>query len=285
MTRVVGSLPGHHWLNPAPQSDRQFPGTLWLDDPLARDPQRGGPAAHLARLAERYPVPPGFVVTSSTFSSGSVRPSELAFAYRRLATIAGNPEPTVIVRALPSLAASASIPHTLVNIRGVGAIVAAIEACLAASISHDGRSAVIVQLMEPADVSVTACTSEAYATNGEHVLVAARWGLAVGDSRCSDRWLVRVHDGLIVDACIAEKQRMTVSSPGGVSEAAVPHAMRTTPTLTHEQTRQVATLCSLLRAEHGAPVCVNAAFAGGWLSLLQCRPLASNGLSENEPAA
>lgn len=288
MTRVVGSLPGNHWLNPAPYSDRQIPGTLWLDDPLTRDPQLGGPASHLARLAERYPVPPGFVMTSTTFASGPVRASELVFAYRRLATIAGEPEPTVVVRALAPDAASASMPHVLTTVRGVDAIAAAIESCLSGSISHDGRRSVVVQLMDAADISVTACTADTFESNGEHVVIEARWGLAAGDSGCSagsDRWLVRVHDGMIVDTCIGEKQRMIVSAPGGVTEAAVPHSMRNIATLTDEQILQVTTLCSLLRAEHVMPVCVSAAFAGGWLSLLQCRPMTSKGFSEREPAA
>lgn len=291
MTRALGPFPDQLLVSFAPPADRQLPRMLWLDDPLTRDPHHSGPAAHLARLAERYPVPPGFVMSFSSFPPSPVRPSELVFAYRQLASSAGEPEPAVVVRALTPDSTSISLPgrpNTIANVRGVSAIAAAIDACASATARHDVQRSVIVQLMVHADVSVMAYSVETFTSDSEHVVISARWGLGMGscDPACgADRWLVRVSDGKIVDSSLGDKKRMLVSATDGVAETAVPDEMRNLATLTDEQVHQVTTLCSLLRAEHGAPICLDAAFAGGWLSLLQCRSMPCNEFGASEPAA
>src|SRR5262249_58837117 len=90
---------------------------LWLGEPACNDPLFvGGKAASLSRLAERYPVPPGFALTTALFDSTtrsqraaaehptSILPAlahlrgEIAAAYQQLAVRSGMENPAVAVR-------------------------------------------------------------------------------------------------------------------------------------------------------------------------------------------
>src|SRR5262249_56961424 len=90
---------------------------LWLGEPACNDPLVvGGKAASLSRLAERYPVPPGFALTTALFDRAARRESaaaedttlvmpkladlrgEIAAAYQQLAVRTGMENPAVPVR-------------------------------------------------------------------------------------------------------------------------------------------------------------------------------------------
>src|SRR5262245_44423496 len=90
---------------------------LWLGEPACNDPLVvGGKAASLSRLAERYPVPPGFALTTALFdraarSRGTAGKdaapllpaladlrAELAAAYQQLGVRTGMEDPAVAVR-------------------------------------------------------------------------------------------------------------------------------------------------------------------------------------------
>src|SRR5215470_17110585 len=90
---------------------------LWLGEPACNDPLVvGGKAASLSRLAERYPVPPGFALTTALFdralrhersAEDDATPllsalaglrEEIAAAYQQVAVRAGTENPAVAVR-------------------------------------------------------------------------------------------------------------------------------------------------------------------------------------------
>ena len=318
MTRVLeprSSSPTLTFLHP---SGAPSPAILWLDDPLSRDPAiTGGKVAQLARLAARYPVPSGFSVTAPAFAAQhdpadpTTLPQELrdeiAAAYRNLATIAGHPAPAVAVRSSAvdedgHQASFAGQHETFLNVSGVDDVVAAVGRCWASAqaghvqvyrrrqgLAIDSvRIAVFIQLLVRSDVSVVAFSANPVTGRRDQIMVTSSWGLGesiVGGTVTPDTWVVDARTGRIDEASIGDKRRMTVMSPDGSAEIDVPRIMRALPSLTDEQVRQVATLCSLLQAESGWPVDVEAAFAGGWLYLLQCRPITTLSVDRNAPAA
>src|SRR5213592_4766901 len=88
---------------------------LWLGEPACHDPFLvGGKAASLSRLAEHYPVPEGFALTTSAFDlasgagpsvEGATAPrlpaqlrADVAAAYRLLADRCAMDAPAVAVR-------------------------------------------------------------------------------------------------------------------------------------------------------------------------------------------
>ena len=66
---------------------------------------------------------------------------------------------------------------------------------------------------------------------------------------------------------------MTVSASGGTREVDVPRFLRQAACLDDAQVVELAQLALTLQATMGHPVDVEAAFAGGELYLLQCRPI------------
>ncbi len=318
MTRVLEPTTNRPAMSFVPRSGASSPDILWLDDPASRDPSiTGGKVAQLARLAARYPVPAGFSITAPAYAAhhdptDATRMPEslrdaIADAYLRLATIAGTPDPAVAVRSSAvdedgRQASFAGQHETFLNVSGMDAVVAAVGRCWAsAHASHvrvyrrqqgltvdDVRIAVLVQLLVRSDVSVVAFSANPVTARRDQIMVTASWGLGesiVGGTVTPDTWVVDARTGAISETHIGDKRRMTVMSPDGSAEIDVPRIMRALPSLSDEQVRQVATLCSLLQAESGWPVDVEAAFAGGWLYLLQCRPITTFGLDEDEPAA
>src|SRR6187200_1797987 len=85
--------------------------------------------------------------------------------------------------------------------------------------------------------------------------------------------LVRKSDFAIVQRVIADKQRMTVSAPGGTHEVDVPRFLRNTSSLSDEQVIEMAKVALTLETTMENPVDVECAYAGGELYLLQCRPI------------
>lgn len=318
MTRVLEPRSSHSTLTFLHPSGAPSPDVLWLDDPLSRDPAvTGGKVAQLARLAARYPVPPGFSVSAPAFAAhhDAADPTHLpdtlrhaiATAYRDLATIAGVSDPAVAVRSSAvdedgHQASFAGQHDTFLNVSGVDAVIAAVGRCWASAHAghvqvyrrqqglsiNDVRIAVFVQLLVRSDVSVVAFSANPVTARRDEIMVTASWGLGesiVGGTVTPDTWVVDARTGTIADTWIGDKRRMTVMAPDGSAEIDVPRIMQALPSLNEEQVRQVATLCSLLQAESGWPVDVEAAFAGGWLYLLQCRPITTFNVGRNEPAA
>ncbi|NIQ96016.1 MAG: hypothetical protein GWN87_18790, partial [Desulfuromonadales bacterium] len=76
----------------------------------------------------------------------------------------------------------------------------------------------------------------------------------VGGTVTPDTFIVRKSDQTITSRTIADKQRMTVSVPGGTDEVNVPSFLRTSPSLTDEQVLEMAELAHGLEQTMGYPV-------------------------------
>jgi pyruvate,water dikinase len=263
---------------------------LWFEDSAAADPRRvGGKAAALAGLADRLPVPPGFVVV------GAVDPATVELAYAELADRAGTGEPLVAVRSSATdedgLQASFAGQHeTILGVRGMDELLAAIAACRASGNTDralqyrraNGLAApsaplpVLVQLLVAADAAAVVFSVDPVAPARGEVLVNAAFGLGesiVGGTVTPDEWALARPTLEITRESIADKRCMTVRAPGGSREIDVPAFLRRQPSITHEQAREAAALALRLEDELGLPVDLELAWSANDLHLLQCRPI------------
>jgi pyruvate,water dikinase len=249
-----------------------------------------------------YPrVPDGFClpVTAMDQAHPVDLRDEIAQAISDLVACHGLPDLTVAVRssAVEEDGAGASFAgqhETYLNIVGADAILQAVARCRESARSEraldyrrrQGLSvervqlAVLVQQLVAADVSAVVFSAHPVAGNRDEVLINASWGLGeslVGGTVTPDTFAVRKSDGTVTDRTIADKQRMTVSVPGGTREVDVPRFLRREATLDDGQAAEMAQLALALEAAMGWPVDVECAYAGGQLYLLQCRPITTVG--------
>lgn len=282
---------------------------LWMGEPAcARVELVGGKTANLSRLAAAHRVPPGFCLPTQAFLEATVAGAAhglfalperwrraIAMAYAALARRAGVDPVRVAVR---SSAADedggehsfAGQHETLLNVHGVEAVIEAVRRCWASAWSaraagyraqrglaaEQPRLAVLVQQLVPADVSAVAFSVNPLTSNREEVVINASWGLGeslVGGTVTPDTYVVAKDGGAVRTRQIAEKQRMTVSVPGGTSEVDTPRLLRRQPCLTDAQAAEIAQLVCSLEQTMGWPVDVECAFDGDALYLLQCRPI------------
>lgn len=263
---------------------------LWFEDAAAADPARaGGKAAALATLAQRMPVPDGFVV------AGTPEAAAIATAYTELAARAGEDEPLVAVRSSATdedgqSSSFAGQHETILGVRGIDAVLEAIAACRASA--HTERALqyrranglarpsaplpVLVQLLVPADAAAVVFSVNPVTRRSGEVLVNAAFGLGesiVGGTVTPDEWALARPSLHVSRRTIADKRRMTVRAAGGSREVDVPAPLRRLPSITDEQARAAATLAVDLEAELGFPVDLELAWTGNDLHLLQCRPI------------
>lgn len=131
---------------PAHEGSRSI---VWLDEIECHDPFLvGGKAASLSRLAEHYPVPPGFSLTTAAFDRASVGASvetgqlilppnlhaEVREPYHQLGALCEMENPAVAVRSSAvdedgTDAAFAGQHETFLNVVGVDAVVYAVRNC------------------------------------------------------------------------------------------------------------------------------------------------------------
>jgi phosphoenolpyruvate synthase/pyruvate phosphate dikinase len=279
---------------------------LWLGQPLCHDLSMvGGKVASLSLLAADYRVPLGFCLTTVAFdrwTTGEVATSPpppfrdaLADAYLGLAERCGVPDPRVAVRssAIDEDGRNASFAgqyETYLNIMGVEAVIEAVARCRESlrsprvleyrrknGLSLDSiRLAVLVQELVPSDVSAVMFTANPVTHDRSEILINASWGLGesiVGGTVTPDTFVVGKGDLAIVSRHVAQKERMTVSVPGGTREVEVPRFLRAQAVLDDAQLREMANLGLSLEERLGFPVDVECAYHSGTLFLLQCRPI------------
>ena len=275
---------------------------LRLGEPAACDPSlAGGKAANLSLLAAKYPVPPGFCLTTQAFdrwTGGEFPPAlygELAAAYRKLADLCGVAEPGVAVRSSAvdedgDTASFAGQHESYLNVAGVEAVAGAVVQCWSSARTEraieyrrqkglaldSARLAVLVQRFLPADVSAVIFSANPVTGGREEVLINAGWGLGesiVGGTVTPDVYVVSKGELTLSECRISEKLRMTVAVPGGTREIEMPGFLRDQASLGEEQVVEVARLALDLEGEMGWPVDLECAYAGGRLYLLQCRPV------------
>ena len=272
---------------------------LWLGDPKSFDAGLvGGKAANLSRLARMYyRVPDGFSlpVTVMDETHPLELRNEITAAISDLMDCHSLPDFIAAVRssAVDEDGATASFAgqhETFLNIVGADAIIEAVTRCWESARSEraleDRRQqglsmghpqiAVFIQQLVASDVSAVVFSANPITGNRDEVVINASWGLGesiVGGTVTPDTFIVRKSDLAVVQCVIAEKQRMTVSIPGGTHEVDVPRFLCNTSSLDDEQVIEMTKLALTLEATMEQPVDVECAYAGGELYLLQCRPI------------
>ncbi|HEV8193822.1 MAG TPA: PEP/pyruvate-binding domain-containing protein [Ktedonobacterales bacterium] len=297
---------------------------VWLDDPVCNDPLLvGGKAASLSRLAEQYPVPPGFALTTALFDRVSCQKrsgednetlvlsaglrADIAAAYQQLAARTGMDDPAVAVRssAVDEDGGDASFAgqhETFLNIVGLDPLLEAIGRCWESFTAPNAieyrrkqglpvegvRVAVLVQQLVIADTSAVIFTADPVTGDRDVVVVNASWGLGesiVGGTVTPDVFVVGKRDAAVERRVITEKRRMTVAVQGGTTEVQVPSVLRSQSVLTEEQLAAMKRLGLALEAVNGRPVDIECAWRSGTLSLLQCRPITTLGHPRPEVAS
>ena len=266
----------------------------------------GRKAGNLSLLADRHRVPPGFCLPMQVHSEALAHSnghvtlpkswhSRVASAYAQLAEQTGQAEPAVAVRSSgvdedSAVASFAGQHDTFLNVRGVDGVIEAIHGCWASAHSpralayrqqqglaqDNARIAVLVQQLVRADVSAVVFSMNPVSGARDQVVINASWGLGesiVGGTVNPDTFWVDKTSHAVLQRVIANKQRMTVSVPGGSREVGVPQLLRTKSSLRDEQTAEMSQLAVRLEQEMSAPVDVECAFQDTELYLLQCRPI------------
>jgi len=272
---------------------------LWLGDPKSFDAGLvGGKAANLSRLARMYHrVPDGFSLPVTVMDE--VHPldlrDEIICAISDLMNCPRLPDFIAAVRssAVNENGATASFAgqhETYLNIVGADAIIQAVTRCWESARSEHAldyrrqqglsverpQIAVLVQQLVAADVAAVVFSANPITGDRGEVMINASWGLGesiVGGTVTPDTFIVRKSDLAVVQRVIADKQRMTVSAPGGTHEVDVPRFLRNISSLNDEQVIEMAKLALTLETTMEHPVDVECAYAGGELYLLQCRPI------------
>jgi pyruvate,water dikinase len=147
------------------------------------------------------------------------------------------------------------------------------------SIEHV-QIAVLVQQLVASDVSAVVFSANPITGNRDEIVINASWGLGesvVGGTVTPDTFIVGKSDLAVLHRVISDKQRMTVSAPGGTHEVGVPRFLRNTTSLNDEQVIEMAKLALTLEVTMEHPVDVECAYAAGKLYLLQCRPITTLG--------
>lgn len=270
----------------------------WLGEADCCDPgQVGGKAANLSKLALGYPVPAGFCLTANALAQH--RPVDyqeiIMQAYATLAQLVGQPEPGVAVRSSGidedgKVASFAGQYETFLNVRGAGAVLAAVDKCLHSAFtpraieyrlqnglnSADSRLAVLVQQLVPADVSAVIFSANPINGNRAETVITASWGLGesvVGGTVTPDTYTIHRSPQPRITAQINNKALMTVPIPTGTHEVPVPRLLRNARTLTDTQLLAMTELAATLQCEMGFAVDLECAWHQGKLFLLQCRPI------------
>ncbi|MBN1656842.1 MAG: PEP/pyruvate-binding domain-containing protein [Anaerolineae bacterium] len=274
----------------------------WLDGKECRDPARvGGKAAQLGRLAQTYPVPPGFCLAVAGHDSATrptdLQKTQLATAYAQLGSRCGKWPLPVAVRSSAvdedgHDASFAGQHESYLNVIGLEPIAAAIVRCLASAGAERARAyrrarglepaggvAVLVQQLIVADVSAVVFSLDPRIRDRSQVIINATWGLGeslVGGTVVPDLYAVRKRDLAIVEQQVADKACMTVAAapPGQATrEVPVPGPMRREAALAPHQALELARLACDLEAACGWPVDLECAYRCGRPYLLQCRPV------------
>jgi len=272
---------------------------LWLGDPRSFDVALvGGKAANLSRLARLYHrVPDGFSLPVTVMDQAhplDLR-NEITAAISDLMACHSLPDFVAAVRssAVDEDGAAASFAgqhETYLNIVGADAILQAVAHCRESAWSERAleyrrqqglsaervRLAVLIQQLVASDVSAVVFSANPITGNRDEVMINASWGLGesiVGGTVTPDTFVVRKSDLAVTSRSIADKQRMTVSVPGGTREVDVPRFLRNEASLAEEQMIEMAQLALSLETTMGYAIDVECAYAGGQLYLLQCRPI------------
>jgi pyruvate,water dikinase len=224
-----------------------------------------------------------------------VTPEPIAEAVRAAYAALDTGEAAVAVRSsataedLPELS-FAGQQDTYLNIQGEARVLDAVKRCWASlwtarAIGYRARHgiapddvalAVVVQKLVPAEAAGVLFTAHPLTGAREQVVINAAWGLGeavVGGQVTPDTYVVDRASGQLVERHIHDKAVMTVRTPEGTHEEAVPDERRTQAVLTPEQAAELARLGVRIEALHEGPMDVEWALQGGRFFIVQARPI------------
>lgn len=235
-------------------------------------------SAAIARLFAAHPLPPE--------ATAAIRS-----AYAGLDRSGGN-GPQVAVRSsattedLPGMSAAGQ-QDTFLGVAGAEDVLAAVRRCWASlwterAIAYRRRhgigpertaTAVVVQLMVPADAAGVLFTADPLTGARDQLVVNAVWGLGeslVSGQAVSDT-VVLSPEGHIRSRSIADKTVMSVPAGGGLQP--VPDRLRRAPVLTDAQAAALARTGNAVGSLFEEPVDIEWALRGGQIYVLQARPV------------
>jgi rifampicin phosphotransferase len=180
--------------------------------------------------------------------------------------------------------------ETYLNIQGAAALLEAVKKCWASlwtprAIAYriknniDQNSvalAVVVQELVFADAAGILFTANPINGKRQEVVINAAWGLGeavVSGLVTPDTITVNKTKGRTIRYEIAEKQIMTVRTPHGTQEQAVPEDRRKKAVLNKAQIAELTALAVGIEQFYGMPMDVEWAVAGGRFAILQARPI------------
>jgi len=273
----------------------------------------GGKAANLSLLAEMYPVPSGFCVTTQACSAAmsqklnfdhkiSIKDalpvtllSEISNAYLRLEKQCRGDVLKVAVRSSAAdedgaQASFAGQHDTYLNVIGIDAVCDAIVKCFASAFTEQAIAyrrahkqkadevhiAVLIQEMVPADVSFVMFSVNPLSQIPEETMINASWGLGecvVSGEVTPDVFVIDKDEGNMISENISLKNQMTIQSNQGTKQVSVPRFLQQRSCLDAGQIKQIVDLGKALEQQMGWPVDVEGAFYQEQLYLLQCRPI------------
>ena len=281
----------------------------------------GGKSAGLGELlAAGVRVPPGFALATDEPPR-----EEIEDAYRELAAAAGEPDPPVAVRSSAigedsESATFAGQQETVLWVRGVDAVCAAVDRCRASLYSPEavayrehlgggGEPAmgVAVQLMVDAAVSGVLFTCNPVTGDPSVVAINASWGLGaaiVGGEVTPDDYLVSKVTGEVVREQLGDKRLEYVPAQTGVAVREVPPERAAARCLAPEDLSELVAVARAAERHFGAHQDIEWAIArdtawgpdfvghvadkvtpGGGVFVVQSRPVTTLPTREVEPAA
>ncbi len=268
----------------------------------------GGKAANLSLLAEQFPVPSGFCVTTGAFSEAisdglkfdqATLPKqlmdEIANAYQQLEKQCKSQPLRVAVRSSAAdedgaLASFAGQHDTFLNVVGIDSVYEAVVKCWASAFTDQAiayRQAqgyevdqvhigVLIQEMVPADMSFVMFSVNPLTQIANEMMINVSWGLGesvVSGEVTPDVFVIEKSTGQLLNETVSVKQQMTIQSDDGTKLVPVPRLLQQRPSLNADQIKKVFELAKSLEQQMGWPVDIEGAFHQDELYLLQCRPI------------
>ena len=184
--------------------------------------------------------------------------------------------------------------ETYLNIRGMDAVLAAVQKCWASlwtgrAIAYRLRQgippesvalAVVVQELVPAEAAGILFTANPLTGRRSESVINAAWGLGeavVGGMVTPDTITVDRLTGRVVRRETAEKRVMTVRTETGTEEQPVPNPLKKKAVLDDHQAAELARTGAQIEELYGMPMDIEWALAGGKFALLQARPITTLG--------
>ncbi|MFN8503514.1 PEP/pyruvate-binding domain-containing protein [Kouleothrix sp.] len=226
------------------------------------------------------------------FAAGATPPEiaeAVAGAYAALRDAAVAVRSSATAEDLPG-ASFAGQQETYLNIRGAGAVLAAVKQCWASlwtarAIAYRINNAidqtavalaVVVQELVFADAAGIMFTANPVNGKRDELVINAAWGrgeAVVSGAVTPDTLTVQKGSGRVLRRETAEKVLMTVRAEGGTREQPVPAAQRRQPVLGDAQAGELAQLGARIEQLYGTPMDIEWALAGGRFFIVQARPI------------